>query len=86
VGLQRLMGDVVKPHVNAETAAGRYEYVGESRDLQPLIGAYWSYSELRERPTELSIDGRFGDEAVALLDKQVIGFARDWLERHARTG
>jgi len=45
-----------------------------------------SYGELRERPAELSLDGRSGDEAVALLDQHVIGFARDWPERHPRMG
>jgi len=82
-GLQRLMNDIVRPYVNAETAAGTHEYVGQSRDLQHLIGAYWSYAELRSRPNELSIDGRFGPDAVPLLDAQAIGFARDWIREHA---
>ena len=80
------MDDLVRPHIDAETTAGDYECVGRSRDLQQLIGAYWSYGELRERPAELSIDGRFGDEAIAQLDQHVIGFARDWLERHPAMG
>ena len=75
-GLQRLMDDVYWPHLSSETGA---QYVGESHGLQDLIGAYWNYSELRSRPTELSIDGRFGEEAIPLLDRNVIQLASDWL-------
>jgi hypothetical protein len=85
VGLKHLMDDVVVPHVTAESQAGPYRFAGESRDLQHLVGARWSYDEFRARPTELSIDGKFGDEAIKLLDNQVVGFARDWLHRHAAT-
>jgi hypothetical protein len=81
-GLERLMNDVVRPHVDAETAAGEYQYVGESRGLQHLIGAYWGYDEIRERPNEMSIDGQYGDDAIALLNAQVVEFARDWLHDH----
>jgi hypothetical protein len=77
--LQHLMDDVYEPHVAAETTAREGVYVGESRGLQHLIGAYWGYQELRARPTELSIDGQFGEDAVPLLDEQVRGFANDWL-------
>lgn len=81
IGLRQLMEDVVSPHVTGERKAGQYTFSGESRGLQHLVGAYWGYNELRARPTELSIDGKFGDEAIALLDEQVVGFARDWLRR-----
>jgi hypothetical protein len=77
-GLQHLMDDVYLPHVRAEDA----EYVGDSRGLQYLIGAYWSYDELRKRPTELSIEGRFGEAAVPLLDDDVRRLASDWLGAH----
>jgi hypothetical protein len=79
VGLQRLMDDVYDPHVSTETDL---EYVGESRGLQDLIGTYWSYSELRERPNELSIEGRFGEAAIPLLDQQACQLANEWLNTH----
>ena len=78
-GLKQLMNDVYWPHVSHEDGSGIGHYVGESHGLQHLVGAYWSYDELRERPTELSIDGKFGDAAIALLDEHVKGLARDWL-------
>jgi hypothetical protein len=82
IGLKQLMDDVYWPHVAHEGESGIGHYVGESHGLQHLIGAYWSYDELRKRPTELSIDGRYGEAAIALLDEHVKGFARDWLAAH----
>lgn len=82
VGLQQLMDDVYWPYVANERESGPGHDVGETHDLQHLIGAYWSYDELRERPTELSVDGEFGDAAIARLDEHVKGFANDWLAAH----
>lgn len=82
VALQGLMDDVGS-RVARETQAGPYRFAGESRGLQHLVGAYWGYAELRERPNELSISGKFGNDAIAQLDQEVIAFARDWLEEHA---
>jgi hypothetical protein len=81
-GLTQLMDDVYWPHVSDEDESGIGHCVGESHGLQHLIGAYWSYDDLRQRPTELSIDGRFGEAAIALLDENVEAFARDWLDGH----
>jgi hypothetical protein len=72
-GLQRLMDDVYWPHWSSEDV----EYVGDSRGLQHLIGAYWSYDDLRKRPAELSIKGGFGEAAIPLLDEDVRRFAND---------
>jgi hypothetical protein len=62
--------------------AGASANVHDERGLQYLIGAYWSYDELRKRPTELSIEGRFGEAAVPLLDDDVRRLASDWLGAH----
>ena len=77
------MDDVYSRHLAADTNAGTDYYVGESADLQSFIGAYWDYDELRTRPTEISLDGKFGEEAIALHDQRVKVLARDWLNRHA---
>lgn len=58
------------------------DYVGESHDIQHLVGAYWSYDDLEERPTEVSFHGRYGRDAVQALDEDVIRLAREWLEQH----
>jgi hypothetical protein len=53
-------------------------YVGDSWGLQHLVGLYWNYDDLRERPTA-SIDGKHGNDAIPLLDREVISRAREWL-------
>jgi hypothetical protein len=80
-GLQRLMDDIYWPHLAASSAEEGGGYVGESHGLHHLIGAYWSYNELRSRASELSIDGKRGEDALRLLEK-VIGYARAWLCEH----
>lgn len=81
-GLAQLMDDVYYPHVANEGESGVGHYVGETHDLHHLIGAFWSYAELRERPTELSIDGKSGEAATFILDSQVRQYAQDWLTTH----
>jgi hypothetical protein len=80
-GLEQLMRDVVQPHVR-EADESRFTSVGEAFGLQHLIGAYYGYDDLRSRPDELSVDGKFGREAIALHDQHVIAYARDWLRTH----
>jgi hypothetical protein len=79
MGLQSLMDDIYWPHLAAITNTEGDHYVGESQNLQSLIGAYWGYDELRKRPTELTVDGEYGEDAIALLDQRVKVIARDWL-------
>jgi hypothetical protein len=83
--LQRLMDEIYWPHLAVETKADKGQYIGESHNLQSLIGAYWSYDELLKRPAELSIDGKHGAEAIALLDERVRALAQDWLGKHVAT-
>jgi hypothetical protein len=80
-GLEQLMREVVEPHVQGSEET-RFTYVGEAFGLQHLIGAYDGYDDLRSRPEELSVDGKFGAEAVALHDQHVVAYARDWLRTH----
>jgi hypothetical protein len=54
-------------------------YVGESHGIEGLVAARWGYDDLRERPTELSIDGKYGEAAIPLLDADVRRLANEWL-------
>jgi hypothetical protein len=69
-GLGDLMTQVYYAHLAGNEPTGIGHYVGETLGLQHLIGAFWGYSDLAERPDEISIDGRFGPDAVPLLDEQ----------------
>ena len=59
-----------------------HTYVGDSWGLHHLVGLYWNYDELRERPTA-SIDGKYGNDAIPLLDREVMSQAREWLASDA---
>ena len=56
------------------------EYAGDSHGIHHLVGAYWGYADLDERPSEVSLDGLDGTAAVAALDAKVARLARQWLE------
>ncbi|MDB6124775.1 MAG: hypothetical protein JWQ71_3768 [Pedosphaera sp.] len=79
--LHVLMKEVYFPYISNEPTR---KYFGDSRDLEQLIGAYWGYDDLQDRPREVSFEGRHGAEAIALYDEHVRELARDWLQRHGR--
>ena len=54
-------------------------YVGEEYGVAQLIGYFYGYDDLEERPAEVSFDGRYGAEAIASLDAEVIRLAKAWL-------
>ncbi len=79
VGLRELVDDVYSA-IRDQDQPGAY--AGESHGLQDLIGARWGYDDLRDRPTELSIDGKFGEAAILALDENVRRYAHQWLADH----
>ena len=58
------------------------EYVGDSHGIQQLIGYFWGYDDLEERPREVSFDGRYGADAFQALDQEVVRLAHQWLGEH----
>ena len=80
-GLEAVMREIYYPHFAGDPCK---EYVGDSRGMQHLIGAYWSYDDLMERPREVSWDGKYGAEAVARWEDSVRQYARDWLQKYNR--
>jgi hypothetical protein len=79
--LDDLMQQVYYPHISHEPAR---KYVGDSRGLEHLIGAYWSYDDLLGRPEEVSFQGRHGEAAIPFFDEYVRQLARDWLQKNER--
>lgn len=64
----------------------RSKYVGGEFGLEHLLGAYYGYDDLRERPGEVSYDDKFGDEAVEALDKFVVASSAAWLASDENPG
>ncbi len=82
-GMYRVVNDLYHPHISHQPVR---EYVGDQRDLQHLIGAFYSYDDLYERPTEVSFEGLFGPAAVPAFDRHVRHLADEWLQQHSRNG
>ncbi len=78
-GLELFMRELYKPYLAGES---NREYVGDSRGLEYLIGAYWSYDDLIERSRQVSWDGKHGAKAISAWENSVRQYARDWLNRH----
>lgn len=69
-GLEAVMREVYWPGFADEPCKER---LGDSRGMQHLIGAYWSYDDLTEGPRAIA---RWGDS--------VRQYARDWLQKYDR--
>ena len=55
-------------------------FVGDSHDVQHLIGAYWEYDEIWERYG--GAEFQEGQRQARDLDKDVIGRCQVWLNNH----
>ena len=87
--LRRIASGSVRPRVGlAELVAAHRRlpepdtarFVGEEYGIAELIGYYWGYDDLEERPAEVSFAGQFGTRALAALDVEVVRLAQQWLD------
>jgi hypothetical protein len=81
VGLRQL----VSTHIGLPEPEGA-RYVGEEYGIAELIGCYWGYDDLEERPSEVSVAGQYGAKAFAALDAEVVRLARLWLAEREQAG
>ena len=79
-GLHKMMQDV---YYGANLYEKSKEYAGDSHGIQHLVGAYYGYDDLRERPHEVSFEDNFGDSAIAAFDAHVVQLANEWLTQNA---
>jgi|SRR6185312_5481547 len=80
--LSAMMREVYFPHFAGEP---NKKYVGDSRGMEHLIGAYWAYDDLIGRPKECSWNSKYGAEAIANWEQSVRQYARDWLNKNGQT-
>jgi hypothetical protein len=78
-GLDAVMREIYNPYFADEPCK---KYVGDSHGLQHLIGLYWGYDDLMERPRQVSCDGEYGAKAIARWGELVQQQARDWLQKY----
>ena len=79
-GLEAIMRELYWPYFACEPCK---QYVGDSRGMEHLIGAYWSYDDLIERPREVSWDGKYGAAAISRWEHSVRRYAKDWLQKNS---
>lgn len=78
-GMFQVIKELYHPHIDDQPAR---EYVGDQCGLQHLIGAFYSYDELEERPREVSFEGLYGPAAIPAFDRYVRQLAKDWLQQN----
>lgn len=83
IGLEKLMNDVYRKY---DFYSSTDKFLGDSHGIESLIGLYWEYEELKERPHELSCKGKFGIEAVAEIRKEIIKSATNWCVEYGKSG
>jgi hypothetical protein len=79
VGPRVGLGELVAAHRGLPEPEGA-RFVGEEYGIAELIGCYWGYDDLEERPTEVSVAGHFGASAIAALDTEVVRLAQAWID------
>jgi hypothetical protein len=78
-GLEAMMREIYYPYFAEEPCK---KYVGDSRGLEHLIGAYWSYDELIQRPRGVLWGGKYGAKAIASWEESVRQYAQNWIQKH----
>jgi hypothetical protein len=56
------------------------EFLGDSHGIAPLMGLYWGRDDLLDRPTEVSCNGKYGEEALREHDREIRKAAKAWME------
>ena len=79
-GLYRVVRECYDHHPSSQTRGG---VCGEELGIQKLVGYFYGYDDLEERPDEVSFREKFGAEAMLLVDEEVIREAKGWLKKHS---
>ena len=78
-GMRRIVEEIVHPaHLHQKTT----KYLGDSHDIEKLLGGYYAYDDLKERPMETSYKGKHGEEAIKAYDQRMINLAQEWIKKH----
>lgn len=78
-GLQRLITDI---YWDYDFGTITKHYLGDSHGIEHLIGWYWGYDDMKERPTDISCNEKYGEEAIIELKKEVIKSAKAWVQEY----
>ena len=55
------------------------EFAGDSHGIQHLIGIFYGFDDLEDRPHEVTCNGNYGAAAVKELENELVKAAIAWL-------
>jgi hypothetical protein len=79
-GLKHLISDV---YWDYDFHAATKEFLGDSHGIEHLIALYWGYDDMKVRPAEVSCNGKYGEEGLRELEKEILDRSTDWLNEIA---
>ena len=79
-GLKQLIADIYRDY---DFRTSTREYLGDSHGIEHLIAHYWGHDEMTDRPTEVSCNGKYGDEGLQELDKEILKSSKEWMTNFA---
>jgi len=79
-GLKRLIADI---YWDYDFHKPTKKYLGDSHGIEHLIGWYWGHDDMLERPTEVSCNGKCGEEGLRELDKEIVKSSKEWMNNFA---
>jgi hypothetical protein len=79
-GLKQLKTDIYKGY-NLQTLTKKY--VGDSHGIEHLIGLYWGYQEMLERPNEVTYGGMTGSEGIEKIECEIVLEAKRWKKKYS---
>ena len=78
--LRDLMDDVYYDYDFHEKTT---KYAGDSHGIQYLVGYFWGYDDLVDRPDEVSCNRKYGAAGVAELKNEIVNAAVNWLDKYS---
>ena len=78
-GVQAILNEVYFPGGLYEQTA---EFIGDSHDIHHMLGYFYGIDDIKERPHDVSCDGKFGAEAIAAVEAHIRELATNWLTEH----
>lgn len=54
-------------------------YLGDSHRVELLISLFWAYDDLMDKTSAVSINGKYGEAAVAELKNEIFAEAKRWV-------
>ena len=62
------------------------KYAGDSHGIHYLIGNFYGFDDLMDRPDEVSCNGKYGAEALIELENEIVKSAIVWMDKFRGRG